>query len=119
MLTLLSEIVALDPGMPTQVFTAPTLAHLRRLAAALGPRDTDTIQTLLWLLSTLIADGPTMVARILAAGVLQALVPVVPVPPALSGGVDDSSKLGLWALACDMLWALYNALTVAAQFNAA
>ena len=119
MLTFLREIVALDPEMPTQVFTAPTLVHLRRLPAGCG---TGTArcrynQTLLWLLSDLMADGPTMVARILAAGALQALVPVVPVPPALSGGVDDDSKLGLWTLACDMLWALHNALTVTAQVN--
>ena len=114
-LSFFGKFAALNTGMSTQVFTASTLAHLRWLAAALGPRDADTIQTLLWLLSNMMVDGPTMVAPILAAGVLQTLVPVAPVPPALSGGVDDDSKLGLWALACDMRWVLHNTLSTGSR----
>ena len=105
-LRLVGNVAALDGGTSTRVFTAPALQHLQRLAATIAPTDNGAIKELFWTLSNLLAEGPTIVSRVLESNVLQTLIPRVSPPPC--NGVVKSI---VWSNASEMSWVLYNVMT--------
>jgi len=104
-LRVLGNVAALDRGIPAQVFTAPVLGHLQRLAAGLGYNDTNAFKELLWTLSNVLSEGPEVTQRVLEVNLLQTLVPRVPVPTR-----DRSTATRLWQIASELSYVLRSAL---------
>lgn len=111
-LRLLNCVSALAGDAPARVFTPPALVHLQRLAEALGPDEASGLHDLLVTLSPMLACGPAMVSRVLAADVLQTVIRRVRAPQRDNGVASNA-----WGVARDLVCVILSLLRKVAARN--